>query len=212
VLLSGLSGDCKPSVVKLSQDSAAATDSTPAWSVDPSAPDHLLRAGRQTPAACRGGAVRDLATDTADRANVLCPGGVVRRTVDGGSTWRTVVTVSKAIGISTAGGSQNHKLYVAAAADCGVRVTAPADGSGPGCVPNSAKQGPADIALWGRWLWVARGDRAQVVTLADATASSSSSSSSASSNSDSAGSGSSSSSSAPSASSDTSSPTSTSAG
>ncbi|GAB3578024.1 hypothetical protein GCM10027579_00970 [Calidifontibacter terrae] len=182
VLLSGLGSDCKPAVVSLRNDSAQVTTTTPAWSVDPSQAARLLRAGQPTQPACTSGSVHDLAVDSDQRATVLCDKGVIRRTRDAGANWTTVQTVPGALAIATGSRAQNYPLYAATSASCGVQVTAVADGSGPGCISGSAKQGPADIAVWAHSLWVARGESATVSTVAgSATATSSSAQSSTSS-------------------------------
>ncbi|MBC9958215.1 hypothetical protein [Yimella sp. cx-51] len=156
-LLSGLDASCKPVVVELSRQSAEVTDSPVQWSVNPIAADLLLHDGEATEKACESGQIRDLASDTAQRANVLCDGGVIRRTTDAGATWKTVGTVKEATGIASGSAASDYKVYVASTRECGVRVAPLADelaGTASGCVDGTRNASAADITMWGSMIWI----------------------------------------------------------
>ncbi|GAB3751817.1 hypothetical protein GCM10027599_11090 [Yimella radicis] len=155
-VLTGLDASCKPATVELTEREAKVTKTAPAWAVEPTAMTTLLREGKATAKACATGRIHDLATDSNDRANVLCDGGLVRRTVDAGRTWTNVGTVKTATGISTASAVQGNRLYVASRQACGIRVAAIADearGTASECVSGTSAVKSADIAIWGRSIW-----------------------------------------------------------
>lgn len=155
-VLTGLDASCKPATVELTEREARVTKTVPAWAVEPTAMMTLLREGKATAKACTTGRIHDLATDSNDRANVLCDGGLVRRTVDAGRTWTNVGTVKTATGISTASAVQGNRLYVASRQACGIRVAAIADearGTASECVSGTSAVKSADIAIWGRSIW-----------------------------------------------------------
>ena len=155
-VLTGLDASCKPATVELTEREAKVTETAPAWAVEPTAMTTLLREGKATAKACATGRIHDLATDSNDRANVLCDGGLVRRTVDAGRTWTNVGTVKTATGISTASAVQGNRLYVASRQACGIRVASIADearGTASECVSGTSAVKSADIAIWGRSIW-----------------------------------------------------------
>lgn len=180
LLVSGLDAGCKPATRQVDDSGAKASDDQPLWAVNPADASTLLHSGKATAKACPAGTIKDLATDTEQRANVLCDEGEIRRTVDAGATWSKVGTVKNATGISTASAGQGYRVYVASDQACGVRVAAlahEAAGSATGCVDGSNGAKGADIALWGRTIWVADQTKAwQVPTTNSAVAQSSSSS------------------------------------
>lgn len=180
VVLTGLDASCKPATVEVKESSAEVTTAVPQWAVNPAEPGTLLHGGKATAKACPTGAVHDLASDSDLRANVLCDGGVIRRTVDGGTTFSNVETVKGATGIATASAAQGFRVYVASSQACGVRVTALADqsaGTGSGCLPNSSGVKGTDITIWGRSIWAASADKGWVISTGTAAATSTSASS-----------------------------------
>lgn len=176
-VLTGLDAACKPATLVLEDAGAKATKTQPRWATNPADAATLLHTGKATAKACTTGTIKDLATDTAERANVLCEGGVVRRTTDSGATWSTVGTVKNATGISTAGSGQGYRVYVASSQSCGIRVAALADeanGSAGGCVDGTSGVKSADIAIWGRTIWAADQIKAWVVPMSNPVAAQSS--------------------------------------
>lgn len=169
-VLTGLDASCKPATVELTEREARVTKTASAWAVEPTAMTTLLREGKATAKACATGRIHDLATDSNDRADVLCDGGVVRRTTDAGATWSTVGRVKNSTGISTAGSGQGYRVYVASSQNCGIRVAALADeanGSASGCVEGTTGVKSADIAIWGRTIWAADQTKAWVVPMSN---------------------------------------------
>ncbi|REF30357.1 hypothetical protein [Calidifontibacter indicus] len=169
-VLTGLNEACKPATLVLEDTGAKATETRPGWAINPADVSTLLHTGKATAKACATGTIKDLATDTAERANVLCDGGVVRRTTDSGATWSTVGTVKNATGISTAGSGQGYRVYVASRQNCGIRVAAlaeEANGSADGCVEGTTGVKAADIAIWGRTIWAADQSKAWVVPMSN---------------------------------------------
>ncbi|GAA3664580.1 hypothetical protein GCM10022376_00720 [Yimella lutea] len=169
-VLTGLDTACKPATLVLEDSGAKATETQPGWAINPADASTLMHTGKATAKACATGTVKDLAIDTAERANVLCDGGVVRRTTDSGATWSTVGTVKNASGISTAGSRQGYRVYVASSQNCGIRVAALADeanGSASGCVEGTTGVKSADIAIWGRTIWAADQTKAWVVPMSN---------------------------------------------
>lgn len=71
-VLTGLDAACKPATLVLEDAGAKATKTQPRWAINPADASTLLHTGKATAKACTTGTIKDLATDTAERADVLC--------------------------------------------------------------------------------------------------------------------------------------------
>jgi len=157
IIAIGLDTSCDPVAYALkSSADPAKTSTAPAWAVSPTDSSTLEvggdPAGKQP---CTGG-VLDVAANSNSSAAVLCAGGDIELTDDGGQSWDSQGTVQNAAAISTT--SQKHTIFVASRADCGVAVASLShtlSGDNASCVDGTKEnKGPIDLTIVGNTMWL----------------------------------------------------------
>jgi len=129
-----------------------------AWFRDPKNPKLVSAPGQSTSQPCGTRAVLDLAVLSTSDARVLCADGLVRSTMDTGSSWTNSGRVSGAVALSLLPANP-AQTYVARldAADCaGVQVLRVDQRVATSCIKTAMPKDPGQIALslvnGGGWL------------------------------------------------------------
>ncbi len=170
IIATGLNGSCRPVRYALtSAESPEVTDQVPTWSVDPKDRTVLETDGSPASRQPCSGDVLDVAGTSPQRATVLCDGGRVARTTDGGKSW---AKLGKAPGVvALAVTATRHTVYVAQPGSCGLEVaTLTKSIGGKAACPEGARDThpPADLSIVGGTLWLATGSDATALPVADA--------------------------------------------
>ncbi|NHN56592.1 hypothetical protein G9U51_12460 [Calidifontibacter sp. DB0510] len=164
VTLAGGDASCAPKAWSVNNDGAVSAGTAPQWSVDTKDTSKVV-VGQRTSAPCGAKRVTDIASDSDLTGSVLCEGGAVKRTTNGGQQWSDQGTVDGALAIASSGGA----VYAAAKADCGVQV-ARVGQSANGCIPGTGTvNGPADVTSYGNLLVLVTADATWTARTGDLT-------------------------------------------
>jgi len=129
-----------------------------AWFRDPKNPKLVAAPGQSTSQPCGTRAVLDLAVLSTSDARVLCADGLVRSTMDTGSSWTNSgkITGAVALALLPANPDQTYVARLNARSCAGVQVQRVDQKDATACIATAVPKGPGQIALslvnGGGWL------------------------------------------------------------
>ena len=160
----GAGSDCM-SKLQVTTDGGAtwgsSSDVGSAWFRDPKSPWIVGSPGQSTSKPCGTHSVLDLAVVSTGEARVLCPDGLVRATVNSGSSWTDSgrkITGAVALAVLSARPAQTYVARLDAADCAGVQVLRVDQRVATSCIKTAMPKDPGQIALslvnGGGWLAV----------------------------------------------------------